>query len=220
MQRVLDKGYRLITIFSDEWNLKREITKRVLQHILGVEPKNINARCCSVKVLEKSEEKEFFECYHLQGHTPSSVAYGIFDGEELCGALSFGSDRKFMNRKSQGGVYEIRRMAFKYNVRGGANKILKRFEQDYSPKELWSDVDLRWSLGGIYSVLGMEEHHESGSNYWYVKGYSERFHRFNYTKQRLVKEGFSPSRTEREIMMEQGFDRIWDCGIKRFVKYY
>lgn len=32
-----------------------------------------------------------------------------------------------------------------------------------------------------------------------------------------MKEGFDPNKTEREIMFERGFNRIWDCGNKKWV---
>jgi hypothetical protein len=33
----------------------------------------------------------------------------------------------------------------------------------------------------------------------------------------LVKEGFDKNKTEREIMEERGFNRIYDCGNKKYI---
>ena len=33
---------------------------------------------------------------------------------------------------------------------------------------------------------------------------------------KLVKEGADPNKTEKEIMKEKGYTRIWDCGTLKF----
>jgi hypothetical protein len=38
------------------------------------------------------------------------------------------------------------------------------------------------------------------------------YHRSNFTKIKLVKDGHSNKLTEWEIMQSIGYDRIWDCG--------
>ena len=55
-------------------------------------------------------------------------------------------------------------------------------------------------------------------NYWYLKvgEYNQRFHRFNYRKDVLVKQGNDINKTEFEIMRDLGYDRIWDCGTLKF----
>jgi hypothetical protein len=39
-----------------------------------------------------------------------------------------------------------------------------------------------------------------------------RYHRGNFTKQSLIKEGFDSTKTEKEIMVERNYNRIYDCG--------
>jgi hypothetical protein len=43
------------------------------------------------------------------------------------------------------------------------------------------------------------------------------YHRFNFAKHNLIKCGFDPLKTEKEIMDERGFLRIWDCGSRTWV---
>jgi hypothetical protein len=47
-----------------------------------------------------------------------------------------------------------------------------------------------------------------------------RKHRFAFRKDKLVKEGFDPSLTEYEIMTNNGYNRIYDCGSLRYCKIY
>ena len=49
-----------------------------------------------------------------------------------------------------------------------------------------------------------------------TQDFLNRYHRFNYRKDILVKEGYNSSNTEWEIMQMKGFDRIWDCGSMKF----
>ena len=56
-------------------------------------------------------------------------------------------------------------------------------------------------------------------NYFYFKTANKRYHRLNFTHKKLVKQGNDPSLTEREIMSNLGWDRIFDAGHKRWMWY-
>ena len=58
--------------------------------------------------------------------------------------------------------------------------------------------------------LGFNYLRNSKPNYFYVVGHN-RETRFKYRKDVLVKEGFDQNKSEREIMKERGFNRIYDC---------
>jgi len=45
-----------------------------------------------------------------------------------------------------------------------------------------------------------------------TNNFIERKYRYNYRKSNLIKQGFDINKTEQEIMFENGYDRIWDCG--------
>jgi hypothetical protein len=47
--------------------------------------------------------------------------------------------------------------------------------------------------------------------YFYVKS-QYRYSRFAFTKHKLVEMGFDKNKSEHDIMTEQGYFRIWDCG--------
>ena len=215
MELCNDKGYELITIFSDEWNQKQDICKRILSHRFGISNQTIYARNCQIIEVSKTDQKLFFNEMHLQSHVGSTIAYGLVYNNELVGCISFGENRAIFNRENNG--WEIRRLAFKYNIPGGASRVFEHFINEQKPYVVYSDCDLRWSSGKIYETLGMILHSQSGPNYSYVENYLRRHHRLNFTKVRLIKEGYDITKSGETIMKERGFDRIWDCGIKRFV---
>ena len=96
-------------------------------------------------------------------------------------------------------------------VVGGASKLLKHFIKTYNPNEIISYADKRWSDGNLYEVLGFQKYNESKPNYFYIIN-GKREYRFNYRKSILVKQGYDPNKTEKEIMEERGIPRIYDCG--------
>ena len=53
-------------------------------------------------------------------------------------------------------------------------------------------------------------------NYYYIVG-GKREHRFNFRKDILVKKGFDSNKTEKEIMNELGYLRVFDSGSKKWV---
>ena len=45
-------------------------------------------------------------------------------------------------------------------------------------------------------------------------------HRFNFRKDKLIKEGYDKTKTEKQIMMEKGYNTIYDCGSLKYLKKY
>jgi hypothetical protein len=132
--------------------------------------------------------------------------------------MTFGCLRKSMGNNSIEDAYELFRFCNKLNttVIGGADKLLKYFIKTYKPNEIISYADRRWSQGQLYKKLGFEFIHNSKPNYFYINN-CKREYRFKYRKDVLVKEGFDKNKTEREIMEERGFNRIYDCGNKKYI---
>ena len=55
-----DRGIRLITLYEDEWNLKKELVKCKLLHILGkTEKAKIYARNCKIVSLQPNIASDF-----------------------------------------------------------------------------------------------------------------------------------------------------------------
>lgn len=214
------QGYRLITIFSDEWNQRSDVVKSKLRNIFGKTARKYHARKTQVLEMSNSEAKRFLDQYHLQGFGSSKINLGLTDpvSGEILAVMTFSQGRAALNTQVETGEYELVRFATNGSaVIGGASKLLKYFFRNFQPRKITSYADLRWSEGNVYSKLGFQKLSEPTIGYWYVDGYQQRMHRFNFTKRQLVKEGADPGKTEWEIMQELGYDRIWDCGHQKFV---
>jgi hypothetical protein len=214
------KNIKLIHIFDDEWNTKKEIVKSKIKHLLGLNnSKKIYARECKIREISSLEKKIFLNENHVQGNDVSSISYGLFCNCELVSVMTFCKKRVFMNlKKDMLNEYELSRFASikDYNVIGGAGKLLSYFIKLYKPKKIISYADRRWSVGNLYEKIGFKKINDGNPNYWYFsygKNY-KRFHRFGFAKHTLQKRlnNFDPNLTEWENMKNNGWDRIWDCG--------
>jgi hypothetical protein len=110
-----------------------------------------------------------------------------------------------------------------YHIPGSASKLLKYFERNYQPKSLVSYADRRWSCGKVYEKLGFKFIHTSAPNYWYFKNNSLLLEsRVKYQKHKLknLLEKFDENKTEIQNMISNGYNAIYDCGNKVYIKEY
>lgn len=212
-------GYRLITIFSDEWNRKRDIVKSKLANIFGKSRKRYYARKCEIRTVSSADSKEFLNRHHLQGASVAKINLGLYtEMGHLVALMTFSNGRKALNTQSTADEYELVRFVTDgSSVIGGASKLLKAFVRLYKPNKIISYADLRWSEGNVYETIGFVKNSPPTIGYWYVDEYQIREHRYNYTKGQLIAAGSDPSKTEWQIMQDLGYDRIWDCGHQKYI---
>lgn len=210
-----NKGYRLITIFEDEWVYKRDIVKSRLKHILGLSDTKIYARNCLIKEISTKEAREFVEKYHLQGYRGSSIKIGALYEGRLVSVMTFSKPSISKGSKSyKNGTWELNRFCSSCTVVGIASKLLSYFKRKYEWKEIFSFADRRWSDGSLYEKIGFHFSHDTQPNYWYHHGNEQRrIHRFSLRKTNNEPEHI----TESCLRKEQGYNRIWDCGNKKYV---
>lgn len=209
-----DAGIQLIHIFEDEWVHNREIVKSRLRNLLRLNENRLYARQCEIRHIEVGESKPFLNEHHIQGTSPSSIKLGAFFKNELISVMTFSKPRISVGQKNKSGEYELVRFASKSNftIIGIASKLFKHFQRNYTFDTVMSFADLRWSNGNLYEQLGFKLIYKTVPNYWYVDG-NKRIHRFNFMKHRLKHlPAYSDNKTEVQIMLESGYDRIWDCG--------
>jgi hypothetical protein len=213
-----DNSIQLIHVFEDEWRDKQEIVKSRLMNILGLTSNKIYGRKTQIREVTPKDSKTFLNTNHIQGNVNSKIKLGLYYDDELVSLMTFGLLRKSLGSISKEGSYELLRFCNKLDttVIGGADKLLKYFINTYTPIEIISYADRRWSQGNLYKKLGFDFVHDSSPNYFYVIN-NKREYRFKYRKDVLVKEGFDPSKSERQIMKESGFNRIYDCGNKKWL---
>lgn len=207
----LKAGIHLIHVFSNEWANKRQIVESVLRAKLGKVPHRIFARKCTIREVPSNEKAKFLDANHLQGRDNSSIALGLYLGEELVSVMTFGS-----RSLGRGKDFELIRFANKLNtsVLGGASKLLKYFKDNFDFSRIKTYADRRWSQGDFYEKLGFKLSHVSKPNYHYTNNYKVLESRLKFQKHKLEKALpiYDPSMSEWENMRQNGYDRVWDCG--------
>lgn len=207
-------GYRLITIFEDEYMFNKEIVLSRLKAILNIgNLRTIYARTCKVLVISTKQAREFCEQNHLQSYTGAKVKLGAFYNEELVAVMTFAKPSISKGGRNGSG-WELSRFCSKINCRvvGIASKLFKHFYRTYQPNNVFSYADRRWSDGNLYEKIGFSLEHITRPNYWYIVN-KKRLRRFVLRKN----ESDDPNLTEWENRIQQGYDRIWDCGNYKYV---
>ena len=210
-----EKGYRLIHVFEDEWIYKQSIVKNRLKHILGVSCISVYGRKCEIRDVNKELSDKFLEKYHIQGTCPSSVRLGLFYKHRLVALMTFGKPR--FNKQYEWELLRYCTMG-SVNVVGGASKLMSYFDEHYDGSMI-SYSDRRWGDGELYSKLGFRHSHDTEPNYWYIKN-QERYNRMKFQKHKLPQllENFDPNKSEGENMKEHGYNKVYDCGNRVYVR--
>lgn len=219
-----NNGIKLIHIFEDEFFYHKEIVFNKLAHLLGMQnslPK-IYGRKCVIHTINKNDAEIFLNTYHIQGYDPSTVHYGAFYNNELIAVMSF------LKNKKNGNEWELTRFASNYNFVccGVGGKLFKTFVKDNKPNIIKSFADRRWTINednNLYINLGFKFDSYTNPDYRYYNTNVDRYkrwHKFGFRKQILLKkypEMLNKDMTETEMVKKLGYDRIWDCGLIKYV---
>lgn len=204
-----EQGIELIHIFEHQWVLNRVIIEDIIKKRLHIIGHKIYARECIVKKVSNEDSKIFLNNNHLQGSINSKVNLGLYYKEELISIMTFGASR--FNKSYS---WELHRFANKlgYLVVGGASKLLKAFRAEFEGS-LLSYCDISLFSGKVYESLGFTLLHYSKPNYWYFKDI-EVHSRVKFQKHKLSKllTKFNEEKTEWQNMVDNGWNRYWDCG--------
>jgi hypothetical protein len=214
----LEKNIQLLHFFEDEILYKKDIVLSIIKQKLKINNNKIYARKCTIKEIECSEKNDFLQENHIQGKDQSKIKLGLFYENDLQSVMTFGHPR--YNDKVQ---WELIRFCNKRNVNvvGAASKLLKYFIKKYNPESIISYADRRISDGNLYEKIGFSFSHCSDPRYFYFpkKNPLDRLHRSNFTKSKIKIKfpNVDLSKTEKDIMKELEYGRIWDCGTKVYI---
>lgn len=216
MNHAFEAGYRLFTIFEDEWEHRQEQVKAFLAASVGKFDVRVAARKCTVREIDLIQEnvRGFFEANHIQGASNNiKRAFGLFYQEDLVGCVSFS-----LHHRKNDGTVTLSRLAFKngWQVIGGASKLVKYALSKFDcPIVTWSDN--RWTSGMLYRKLGFRMENNLGPDYSYHKNSAKRWSKQQFKKSNLLGVG---NMTEREYCRDiLKLRRIYDCGKRRWVYY-
>jgi hypothetical protein len=211
LEKCLNKDIRLLTIFEDEWMLRRKQTESKILRILGVsKEKRIGARKTHI-----SSEISFQQCNlfleenHIQGGLSVNPTYsfGLLYENELIALMTF------IKRKD---AFELNRFATSCIIPGAFSKLLK-FAKSKIDDNVFSFADRRWSEGGLYEKNGFILDKILPPDYSYIEN-NERHHKFNYRHKYLKNkfENYDSNLSEQENCARNRIFRIYNCGLIKY----
>lgn len=208
-----EKNIKLLTIFEDEWENKKEICKSIISSCFGKFEKRIYARNTKIKKLDKKITKKFLEENHLNGSTEFLFSYGLYNDDQLVALFTYGKHHRKSNE------YVLSRFCTLKNTQviGGISKLFKHLRKIIKKGEkivTWSDN--RWSNGDIYKILGFTNDCQLPPDYSYYK-YGSNCVRKSKQSMKKSNIGCPKELTERDWCIEMGYVRIWDCGKIRWI---
>ena len=214
-----EKGIHLISLFEDSWVNKKDIIKSRILNKLGLILNKIPARKCKIREVSNKEASEFLLSNHLQGNCIASIKLGLYYENELVSLMTLGKLRSNLGRSHIVGYFELLRFCNKNYciVMGGINKLFNYFKKNFFYIKILSYADRMWTKKdkSIYSKLGFEFKGVTKPNYFYFKG-NKRYNRYSFRKDVLVSKGFDINKTERQIMKENGYKRVYDSGCLKY----
>jgi hypothetical protein len=218
------KGIQLIHIFEDEWYCNQNIIKAKIKHILGCDNNEpIYARKCYVEEISSSDKNTFLNENHIQGADKANIKLGLWysteDGDRLVSVMTFCKSR-FDKRYD----YELSRFAtdIEYRVIGSFGKLFTYFKEHYLFNNIITYADRRYSSNilsnTIYEKNGFVLNKISDPSYDYIDtndNIKVRYSRLQFQKAMLQEKFpdiYDINKSEREIMEEAGYARIYNCG--------
>jgi hypothetical protein len=120
--------------------------------------------------------------------------------------------------------YKLLKYCFKINhyIKDAGKIILEYFENNYSPKEITSVINLQWENEELQRSLGFKELQKTPPKYWWTK-------KMSYLScddvtipnlKKLLKDKYNPNVDLEQNLIDAKFDKVYDCGSSIFLKTY
>ena len=223
-------GIFLFHVFGYEWRFKKSIIQSMIRNALKRNSRSIGARSTCVVNLSSEDCNKFLDDNHRQGATAASIRLGLRlkTSKELVSVMTFNKMKRTMGAKSADteNTWELSRFCslLDTNVTGGASKLFKHFLNSCQFDRIVSFSDVAHTTGDMYRLLGFHKVSVSAPGYVWSDYYDTKYYnRVNCQKRFLRKllndDSIDLSTSEREIMEEHGFVRIYDSGVIRW-EYY
>lgn len=207
-------NYHCVHVF--DWDDQDKIVKVFL------EPKEkVYARLCSIREVPVKEARVFLNQNHLQSYAKDTIRLGLYQNNtnELVEIMTF--DKPRYNKKYE---YELVRLCSVKNVIGGTEKLLNHFVKHYKPKSIISYCDLSKFDGTIYRKLGFTATNKPQPSKHWVSLKTGQHITDNLLRKcgfdKLFKTHYGKGTSNEQLMRENGFVEVYDCGQIAYTKTY
>lgn len=204
-------GYHCVHIF--DWDDEEKIIRTFL-----IPKDRIYARNCTIKAVPVSEARKFLDQNHLQGYARDEIRLGLYYKNELIEIMTFGKPRYNKNY-----TWELIRLCSIKNVIGGPERLLKAFTNDRPCATIVSYCDLSKFDGKIYEKLGFKIISRNQPSKHWINLKTGQHITDNLLRQKgfdqLFKTNYGKGTSNEQLMLENDFVEVYDCGQLTFVKH-
>ena len=210
--KCVEAGVRLITVWEDDYNLRKDVVHKMLIHKLGLSAQDkVPARKTEAVFISNQEAFGFLNDNHIQGKAQGSYYLGLKtkDTQELVAVMVL---------KRTKDVLSLERFATSKIVSGGQSKLLKFVDQNIEYSKMITFADRTVSDGNLYTGTGWVKEAEIAPDYRYLVR-NVREHKFGYRKSRFKNDPnlkYVEGYTERQLAELNGLLRVYDAGKVRF----
>lgn len=210
--KCVEAGVRLITVWEDDYNLRKDIVHKMLIHKLGLSAQDkVPARKTVAMFIPNQEVFAFLEDNHIQGKAVGSYYMGLRekDSRELVAVMVL---------KRTKDVLSLERFATSKIVSGGQSKLLNFVDQNIEYSKMITFADRTVSDGGLYTGTGWVKEADIAPDYRYLVR-NVREHKFGYRKDRFKNDPnlkYVEGYTEKQLAELNGLLRVYDAGKVRF----
>lgn len=210
-------GYKVITIYENEWKLRKEQVLNFLGSVLHSHTNKVFARKCTLSIVPKETALVFLEKTHIQGPGVNNILYiGLHYNNVLLSVMTFGLHHRNINKSDV--VLNRFSVSPGWSIPGGASKLLA-----FSIKQLKllgyvkiiSWADRRYSTGNVYDKLGFVLEDTLLPDYCYYNLTTGQIESKQSNKKSNLNTVFGMTELEHTKLL--GKERIYDCGKLRFV---
>ena len=196
---------QLIHIYEYDWNYKQDIIKSMILNYLGKISNHIPANETEIKeIYDNKIIKEFLNNNHIKGFSISKIKLGLYYNNELVSLMIFSKYK--LN-------FELLLFCNKLNtdIIGGENKLFEYFIRNYNPSKITTYIDRSFNQSKLYETIGFKYESKAQPDYSYIIN-GIKYNKLNFTKNKLIQQGFDKNKTEHEIMLKRKIYRIYDSG--------
>lgn len=203
-----EAGYNYLMIYEDEWETKKDIFKDIIMNKIGFQSPQyrIRPQQCVIKLVDGHYLNKLLQKFHYIGRCSASLYIGVHYNNELIAGITI----KRPTRQNSGD-WEISRMIcdYRYRIFGLWSYIIKWLAQQHLIYgNLFTYSDNRISNGDVYRKMGFTNISSVRPDYYWVKN-NRRFHKSALRKTETEK---ATCKTESELRMAQGYQKIFDLG--------
>lgn len=212
------QGIRVIHIFEHEWKLRKEQVKSFLTSALKANLFRIRLNKCAIIWSSSSDEiakaHSLLEVTHIQGASQSTkYVANVYHNSQLVATATFGRH----HRNSVDWVLSRFTTQHNYTIPGLLSKISK-LAVDNLKQDIISWADYRISSGAGYEKANWIRQELLPPDYFYIKITTGAIISKQSRQKKLINTPLNM--TEREHALQDGLDRVWDCGKIRYIFKY